>query len=297
MVDEMIEMDPLYRPGIANAINTYTEFGLEDKATALLDRVAPFMPYDSNIIKGRANVHFSRGEYAAGLPLAETALELLPDQQTAKDVLGVGLIATHQYERAASVGGSYWEVQALVNLDRREEALIRAFEGVDDLFGAAPLFWAMNVLDRSEELVTYIDDRWDSLDALQREFPPFAGFGYNLMNDVALAYARTGNEAGFLEAMSRVRSVHDALIEQGVKNETLWLNEAVHYALAGDYTTALVNLSRAADDGLITSTRISFEYPALKPLEGDPQYEALQARMINHLNTERQKLGLEPVST
>jgi hypothetical protein len=48
---------------------------------------------------------------------------------------------------------------------------------------------------------------------------------------------------------------------------------------------------------LITSARISFEYPALKPLEGDPQYEALQTRMIDRLNAEREKLGLEPVST
>jgi TolB-like protein/Tfp pilus assembly protein PilF len=297
MVDEMIEMDPLYRPGVANAINTYTEFGLDDKATVLLDRVAPFMPYDSNIIKGRAVVHYSRGEYAAGLPQAETALELLPDQQTAKDVFGVGLVATHQYERAADIKGSFMEVQALINLHRNEEALIRASEGVDGLFGAGPLFWALNVLDRSNELTAYIDDRWDSLEALQREFPPFAGFGYGLMNDVALAYARTGNEAEFEDAMSRVRALHDALISQGVKNGNLWLNEAVHYALAGDYTTALVNLSKAVDDGLITSARISFEYPALKPLEGDPQYEALQAQMIDRLNTEREKLELEPVRT
>ena len=71
----------------------------------------------------------------------------------------------------------------------------------------------------------------------------------------------------------------------------------MHYALAGDYTTALVNLSKAIDSGMITSTRISFEYPALKAMEGDPEYEAVQARMVDHLNREREKLGLEPVST
>ena len=30
-------------------------------------------------------------------------------------------------------------------------------------------------------------------------------------------------------------------------------------------------------------------------LDGNPEYEAMQARMIEHLNRERQKLGLEPV--
>ena len=31
-------------------------------------------------------------------------------------------------------------------------------------------------------------------------------------------------------------------------------------------------------------------------LDENPEYEAMQARMIEHLNRERQKLGLEPVS-
>jgi TolB-like protein len=297
MVDEMVELDPLYRPGIANAVNTYTEFGQQERALALLDRVEPFMPYDTNIIKGRANVHFSKGEFAVGLPLAETALELLPDQETAKVSLGIGLISTHQYERAVDLDVPFWEIQALVNLDRTEEATILAFETVESTYGVGPLFWTLNVLDRSADLVAFIDERWASLEALQQDFPPFAGFGYGLMNDVALAYARTGNEKAFLDAMARVRSFHDGLIAQGATNETLWLNEAVHYALAGDYTTALINLSKAIDLGMITSTRISFEYPALEVLEGDPEYEAIQARMVEHLNREREKLGLEPVST
>ncbi len=297
VVEGMIEMDPLYRPGIANAVNTYIEFGLQDKARALLERVEPFMPFDSNIIKGKANVYFSRGEFAMGLPLAETALELLPDQLTAKISLGIGLISLHQYERATSLGAPDIEIQALLNLDRKEEALIKAYEFLDGVFGAGPLFRALNVVGQSEELIEFIDERWDSLEALQREFPPFAGFGYGLMNDVALAYARSGDEAAFNQAMSIVRTTHQQLIAQGVKNERFWINEAVFYALNGDYTTALVNLSRAIDAGLITSTRISFEIPALKPLEGDPEYEAVQAHMIDHLNRERVQLGLEPIST
>jgi TolB-like protein len=296
-VEKMVEMDPLYRPGIANAVLTYIDFGLQDKALALLDRVEPFMPYDSNIMKGRARVHYSRGEFAAGLPLAETALKQLPDQRTAKAAFAFGLYSTQQYEKAVGLGVPFVEVRALLNLGRKEEAMILAANSITDLFGATALFSALNVLDRSEELVSYIDERWDSLEALQREFPPFAGTGYGLMNEVALAYARTGNETAFLDAMTRVRSVQDAMIEQGSKNAYLWLNEAVHYALAGDYTTSLLNLTRAIDGGLITSTRISFEHPALEPIEGDPQFEALQARMVEHLNRERVKLGLEPVST
>jgi TolB-like protein len=296
IVDDMIALDPLYRPGIANAIMFYNQFGQQEKSLALLDRVEPFMPYDTNITKGRADVYFSKGEYAKGLPLAEASLTQLPDQSTAKDMLSRGLFATHQYERVVDIGVDYLTIASLLNLGRQEEALIRAFESVDS-DGAGALFYALNVLDRSDEVVSYIDKRWKSLDELEEELPPFGGYGYGLMNDVALAYARAGDEKAFTNAMSRVRETHDRVIAQGARNQTLWVNEAVFYALSGDNATAMLNLSRAIDAGLITSTRISFDYPALEPLEGDPSFEALQTRMIEHLNRERQQLGLEPVST
>ena len=36
---------------------------------------------------------------------------------------------------------------------------------------------------------------------------------------------------------------------------------------------------------------------ALAALEGDPRFELIQQRMLEHLNQERELLGLEPVST
>lgn len=67
--------------------------------------------------------------------------------------------------------------------------------------------------------------------------------------------------------------------------------------MAGDFEASLDYLDRAISDGFITTLRITREWPALSPLEGDPRFEAIQARMIEHLNSEREKLGLEPVST
>jgi hypothetical protein len=66
--------------------------------------------------------------------------------------------------------------------------------------------------------------------------------------------------------------------------------------MAGDTEQALLRLAEAIDGGLITSTRISKEYPYFRELDGNPEYETIQARMIEHLNHERIQLGLEPVS-
>ena len=117
------------------------------------------------------------------------------------------------------------------------------------------------------------------------------------MLDVALAYSRAGNQQRFDDALEHVRTVHESLEAQGVNKSIFYLNQARHQALAGDLAASLVYLDHAISSGHIATTKITRQWPALSPLEGDPQFEAIQARMIEHLNNERQKLGLEPVSS
>jgi len=70
----------------------------------------------------------------------------------------------------------------------------------------------------------------------------------------------------------------------------------VYFTMAGERAQALVLLSDAVDRGFLMGTKFSFGWNALKVLEGDPEYEAIQARMFEHLNAERAELGLEPIS-
>ena len=74
------------------------------------------------------------------------------------------------------------------------------------------------------------------------------------------------------------------------------MTAASYYAMAGDLTTSLDYLDRAATIGMTGTLRLATSWPALEPLEGDPRYEAIQARMNDHLNAERAKLGLEPAT-
>jgi hypothetical protein len=115
------------------------------------------------------------------------------------------------------------------------------------------------------------------------------------MNAVALAYRRAGNEGKFGDAMQRVRQAHDSLAEQGLRNPDFWLAEAAWYAMAGRQRESLEHLAAAIDGGLVLSSRITDDMPYFRDLEGDPEYEAIQARMIEHRDAERAALGLEPV--
>jgi hypothetical protein len=185
----------------------------------------------------------------------------------------------------------------MLYLGRTEEASMLAFKRAEEQADAGTLFTFLNNSGRSQELIAYLEERWPDLDALRKDFPAYGGLGDFIMLDVALAYSRTGNQQRFDQAMQYAKTVHESLKAQGVGNTVFWLSEAAYQALAGDLDTSLEYLDRAVTAGAVTSTRMITDLPMLAPLEGDPRFEAIQARMIEHLNRERAQLGLEPVST
>jgi len=293
----MIERDPLYRPGIRNAVNHFIGFGQQDQARAFLERVKPLIPNDSVIQSSEAAISGSVGDQAAEVKLSEAAVALQSSNSVARLTRSFAWMATHQYERVAAEGEDWLPIMALTFLGRNEEASILAFKRAEEKADVGTLFTFLNITGRSNELIDYLEARWPDLDALRKDFPPYSSLGDFLMIDVALAYSRAGNQQKFDQAMAQVRRVHERLLAQGVNNATFFMNEAAYLTLAGDREGSLDYLDRAIKQGLITTTRISQAWPYLAPLEGDPRYQAIQARMLEHLNSERKKLGLEPVST
>ena len=152
----------------------------------------------------------------------------------------------------------------------------------------------MNAMDQSAELIRYLEDRWPNLEAFQQSIPA-SMFGYREMADIALAYKRAGNQALFEDAMRRLDAASEITLSHGIKGNDLQIIVAAYHAMAGANDLALASLAQAIDNGLIISRRISKEFPFFRDLEGDPEYEAIQARMMEHVNVERQQLGLQPI--
>jgi len=296
VVMDMVERDPLYRPGIRNAINAFNYFGEYEQALAYLDRVEPLIPNDATILSSRAAVHLEQGRIAEAQQEANRSIALQPSNSVARFTRSILWLSTQQLEPAAEQGEHFTRVMALHYLGRSEEATQLAYQRARDLADTGTLLAFLNVAGRSQEAVDYIEARWPTLDALERDNPPYAGLGYWLMLEVALAYTRAGNAERFDDAMARVSRVNDELLAQGIDNVTFHMSEAMRYALSGDRGASLDWLDRAITRGYITSTpRIAQEMPALAILEGDERFEAIQARMMEHLNAERAALGLDPV--
>ncbi|MCH8308747.1 MAG: hypothetical protein IH930_11510, partial [Proteobacteria bacterium] len=114
----------------------------------------------------------------------------------------------------------------------------------------------------------------------------------NYLGLIAYAYQRVGNEEKFEEAMSLFKAALDYQRQMGANNHPFAFAEAVHAVLADDHETTLNRLARAFEGGFAVNSQLSKFWPMFAPLDGDPGYELIMNRMVEHLNSERAKLGL-----
>lgn len=148
---------------------------------------------------------------------------------------------------------------------------------------------------RAEEVVQFFEERWDSLDAYMADYPPLGRGGVGTLLDIAWAFGKTGHAERFDEAMAQSRKAIDQQRALGYRFPFLHIDEAVYQVMAGDPQQSLEHIALAVDEGLTISAGITRVSPALRIFEGDEEFEAIQQRMIDHLNGERAQLGLEPV--
>ncbi len=92
--------------------------------------------------------------------------------------------------------------------------------------------------------------------------------------------------------MQRYRAGLDEAHSMGLDHPWLNFTEAMYAVIAGDEAKALAQLNTAVERGWRDHQKIAEAWPAFKPLEGNPQYEEIQSRLVNNIDTERSKLGL-----
>jgi tetratricopeptide (TPR) repeat protein len=293
VIETVSERDPLYPPGFANAVSGFNDFGLTDKAQALIDKYRRFDPNASVLLQVEAMQHLNLGKSADGYRLAATAVQREPTDRQMRFTYSIGLLQTLQMDRLAEEGADDFKVDALDALGRRDEAfaLAQKLAGNDRV---DPLFRLYNRAGRSPELIDYFEERWSSLAAFEADHP-HNGYGYGLMVEVALAYSRGGNAERFNDALERVENATADLSRQGVDNVVYWFQKARYLTLAGDDDAALSALETAVNRGLRFFTPLAKAIPIFELLQEEPRFQAIEASMIASQNAERAALGMEPV--
>jgi tetratricopeptide (TPR) repeat protein len=246
-------------------------------------------------MQAEAVTWMSLGQPSKALPLLEAALATQPNDGVMRSALGWSLMHTGQFERMAEEGQRFQKAIALNALNRPEEAMMIVQELADQgLIGG--LLGQLDRAGKHRELIEFIESRWADLASFEREYPD-AGDGYSSMLHIARAYSFRGNEARFEDAMARVRAAHDHALAQGLKDPYLLMHDARYYTLAGDPERAKQLLAQAVDSGILLGRRLDHVWGEMTVLSGDPEFEAIQARMDERMNSERTALGLEPISS
>ncbi|MDH4073876.1 MAG: hypothetical protein OEV41_12315, partial [Gammaproteobacteria bacterium] len=293
LIEDMTERDPLYRPAFGNGVQTFNNFGMPDKAQALIDRFAEFDPNDPQLLQSHALHHFYQGDVAGGYHMAEKAIGLVPTDSVTRFVWSVALLQSMQFARLAEEGQEGFKVDALYATGQRDKAFEIANKLEEDGY-LDGLFVLLNRSGRSKDLIDYVEERWPTLAAFAEDYRG-DGSGYPLMAELAYAYAQTGNHSRFDEALAHVDQARTRLAGQGIDQFIFMLENARYFALAGDHDAALEWLDRSVNRGLQTYAPMKTWMPALAVLAADPRFAEIEAKMIDNVNEDRKALGVAPV--
>ena len=292
IVEEIVERDPLYRPGFGNAMVLFNAFNRQDMVEGMIQRIAAFDPDHPDLLAARAVNSLFSGRAGEALQLMEQYREVEEMSGVDKVYLSIGLVRTGQNERATEEGSAFFQPRALYEVGRKEEAFELAYQQATT--GNPGNYFYLLVRDgREGDLINFLEERWPSVAALADEHSG-GDFGYGLMQDVALAYQRAGKQERADEALLLVDERMNHLADEGVNNFAFTGNQAIHFAMLGDNDAAFEHLIEAVEGGWVVGGDIVDQIPQLAAIAGDPRMDDVEAIMLATMNRDRDVVGLPP---
>jgi len=299
LLNEIVERDPLYPPAIFNLAITNNLTNQPEKALALIKRSSQFLPNNAGMQRTEAMYYGFNQQPALAYPLINSAFQLRPSDPGIRLGLSISLFQLREYERIAASGSGWPLCLALAELKRLEEASIKCHENATRGFeeDISFLFEFLVNHGRENEVIKYVQDRWSDLDSFEKDYPSHDGYAHQTMGAVAQAYRLSGNEDMYDGAMQRFRANLDFQRAMGADNFLMELAEAYYFALSSDADSTLTHLERASAFGYNFDKNTSELWTIYKSLDGDPRFEAVKSTGEQRINANREKLGLEPLSS
>ncbi len=294
IAEQVATRDPLYRPGFTSAVLSFNRFGELHSSLTLINKVKRLLPGDPAVLWAEGVTHFADNRVAAAYPLIERALEIEPRNAVTRYSFSEMLLATYQLERLASAGYNDLQIVALDHLGQHERAgeLALGLAGDGNLL---PLFAHYNRTAQHVQVIRYINGNWDTLTEFVRAYPANVD-GYQLMAEIALAYRNTNATESFTQALQLVAAATAKPAELGVNNFTFHRNHAIYFALAKDIDSALTSLERALEVGYRDTFPLADAQAAFATLASEPRFIALEHRMREHIERDREALELSPLA-
>ncbi len=294
----LFQIDPLYPPGVNNAILHLTNIGDMERARQVVARVKEIAPGTATTLGGESTLLGATGEFARGLIIGERAYAMAPNTNSAAG-LAYGYLSLGDTANARKFDIDYIEPAILVTEGKTGEAVALSKELLDrspDYYQAQiDYIAALNIAGEYEALADYYRDTWRDVAAFEKAL--YSGFSALLppFGDVAHALYETGDEGGAQKVMARWRTAIDIARAGGAASPNWDFEDARWHGLHGETDKAMAFLQNAFERrggvGLFTVRAMD----QIEPMAADQRYQALRLKMVASIDEQRRLLGLDPL--
>ena len=253
--------------------------------------------YDVNQSWGMIAV--AQGEAALAIRHLRKSHELNPRNSVNQLWYGFALASIGEFETMVEVGVPIQAALGLDQLGRFDEAqavldTISIGTSGNDASNivVSTIAYHFMVSGQYDEAVRYVDENFENLDAMLQQFERTDGSNSGYLAPLAYSYLQSGRESEF-------NKLTDALAES-VSRRVVALDKSLGSifnsislaALTGTDEEVLIQVQRLIDDnGLGVNT---FDTPIFDRMEGNAEFQRLNAILVKRANNERAKLGLDP---
>jgi TolB-like protein len=291
----LAELDPLHVANLSNLTWTLLNSGEVAEAQAAAVRLQRAFPDNPQGFTAEAGILIDSGRLAEARALAARALALAPGYAVAQLVDASLYYTLGDLDGILSLPESRFHGWALMATGRVDEAVAlargRAAAAPGDDNAATYLLSALSMAGRHDEVLALYRERWGDLDGIDARFGTGA---YSVQAPIAAAQRALGQHEALADTLARWGERLAFLRKQGYAGRDFLSTEARYLALAGERAAALTALTKAIDLGW--RDPLLDREPAFAELHDDPAFQAQVSRIIDLINIERAKLGMEPLS-
>lgn len=298
----LTDIDPLYRPGVKNAIQYSIIIGDKDGARRIGERYIRDVRSETEKTLTQSDLLAALdGKQAKAIKLRETVPEELTNSVDNSSLRGAygNLGILDDYRGNAKVLPVFrpWVAFQSGHKERAIELATAAIEESPDYMGGHTVY--IGVLfetARDQQLVDYFETEYrGNLEDYASRLRPGVNADPPPYLELAVALRNTGNQTMYEEAMRRMRFAIDIFRAGGDVSPGRDLSEARYWAISGDRTKALDFLASAFEKRTILDI-FEFTSRAYESLRDEARFWQLREANLKRINEERDILGYPPLT-
>ncbi|WOJ92228.1 adenylyl cyclase [Congregibacter variabilis] len=298
----LTDIDPLYRPGVNNAILYSLDIGDRDTARSIGERyIANTQDVTEKTLTEAELLARLDGKIGESIALRETVPELSINSLDNANLRGsygdLGILDEYKGSAKTLPVFEPWmrlqrrDVQGAIDL--AEAAIEKA---PDFMVGHSVYIGVLFETAEDQRLVDYFEAEYrGSLEEYATRLRPGVNADPPPYLELAVALRNTGNQAMHEEAMRRMRFAIDIFRAGGDVSSARDLSEARYWAIWGDREKALQLLEQAFNKRTILDV-FEFTSRAYESLRDEARFWQLREANLKRVNEEREILGYAPLT-